>query len=198
MLQRPALLPSIWCVVECYSPAYAYLIYFLQVEYNITVLVQRLFCRFLLLNSCVYFLFCPFVHRPFCCVKNYGALDKLQQGHLSILAWNVRQTAMSNSQNWFTNMFGKVTARRRPGLCGHVLSCSLVASLDGFTKISKALDIPWNTVKTIINKLRKYGTTVAISRTGHPSKLDKTKRKMVLEAVKRSTATLRASSSVLC
>lgn len=55
-----------------------------------------------------------------------------------------------------------------------------------YKNISKALDIPWNTVKTVINKYRKYGTTVTLSRTACLSKMDeRTKRKLVREAVKR-------------
>ena len=59
---------------------------------------------------------------------------------------------------------------------------------EGYKKMSKALDIPWNTVKTIINKWRKYGTTLTLLRTGRPPKIDgKTKRKLVREAAKRPT-----------
>uniref|UniRef100_A0A803KET0 Tc1-like transposase DDE domain-containing protein n=1 Tax=Xenopus tropicalis TaxID=8364 RepID=A0A803KET0_XENTR len=58
--------------------------------------------------------------------------------------------------------------------------------------ISKALDIPWKKVKTVIVKWRKYGTTVTLPRTGRPSKIDeKTKRKLVREATKRPTSTLK-------
>lgn len=50
---------------------------------------------------------------------------------------------------------------------------------EGYKRISKALDIPWNTVKTIINKWRKHGTTVTLPRTGRPSKIEeKTRRKL--------------------
>uniref|UniRef100_A0AAY5JXF0 Transposase Tc1-like domain-containing protein n=1 Tax=Esox lucius TaxID=8010 RepID=A0AAY5JXF0_ESOLU len=62
----------------------------------------------------------------------------------------------------------------------------------GYKRISKALDIPWNTVKTVIIKWRKYGTTDSLPRTGHPSKMyEKTRRKPVREASKRPTATLK-------
>uniref|UniRef100_A0A803J782 RBR-type E3 ubiquitin transferase n=1 Tax=Xenopus tropicalis TaxID=8364 RepID=A0A803J782_XENTR len=62
---------------------------------------------------------------------------------------------------------------------------------EGYKRISKAFDIPWNTVKSVI-KWRKYGTTVTLPRTGHPSKIDeKTRRKLVREATKRPTATLK-------
>uniref|UniRef100_A0AAY5L6C3 Transposase Tc1-like domain-containing protein n=1 Tax=Esox lucius TaxID=8010 RepID=A0AAY5L6C3_ESOLU len=58
--------------------------------------------------------------------------------------------------------------------------------------ISKALDIPWNTVKTVIIKWRKYGTTETLPRAGHPSKIDeKTRRKLVREASKSPTAILK-------
>jgi len=44
----------------------------------------------------------------------------------------------------------------------------------------------------VINKYRKCGTTVTLSRTGRPSKIDKnTKWKLVREAAKRPTATLK-------
>lgn len=61
---------------------------------------------------------------------------------------------------------------------------------EGYTTIKKALDTPWNTVKIVINKWRKNGTTVTLSRTEYPSNIDeKTKRKLVRKAVKRPTAT---------
>ncbi|KAM4031045.1 uncharacterized protein ACNLHF_018613 isoform 1-T2 [Anomaloglossus baeobatrachus] len=63
---------------------------------------------------------------------------------------------------------------------------------EGYKKISKSLDIPWNTVKTVIKKWHKFGTTVTLPRTGRPSKIDeKTRRKLVREAAKRPTATLK-------
>ncbi|KAI3360768.1 hypothetical protein L3Q82_013010 [Scortum barcoo] len=59
---------------------------------------------------------------------------------------------------------------------------------EGYKRISKELNIPWNTVKTVIIKWRKYGTTVTLPRTGRPSKIDdKTRRKLVREAAKRPT-----------
>uniref|UniRef100_A0AAY5KIL8 Transposase Tc1-like domain-containing protein n=1 Tax=Esox lucius TaxID=8010 RepID=A0AAY5KIL8_ESOLU len=65
-------------------------------------------------------------------------------------------------------------------------------SVEGYTIISKALDIPWNTVKTVIIKWRKYGTTKTLPRSGRPSKInEKTRRKLVREASKRPTATLK-------
>lgn len=49
-------------------------------------------------------------------------------------------------------------------------------------RISKALDIPWNTVKTVIIKWRKYGTTVTLPRTGRPTKVDEKTRRNWSEA----------------
>uniref|UniRef100_A0AAY5K3N1 Transposase Tc1-like domain-containing protein n=1 Tax=Esox lucius TaxID=8010 RepID=A0AAY5K3N1_ESOLU len=63
---------------------------------------------------------------------------------------------------------------------------------EGYQRISKELDIPWNTVKTVIIKRRKYGTTETLPRTGHPSKIyEKMRRKLVREASKRPPATLK-------
>ncbi len=63
---------------------------------------------------------------------------------------------------------------------------------EGYKRISKALDIPWNTVKTVIIKWRKYGATVILTSNGCPSKIDeKMRRKLVREAAKRTTATLK-------
>uniref|UniRef100_A0AAY5KHF6 Transposase n=1 Tax=Esox lucius TaxID=8010 RepID=A0AAY5KHF6_ESOLU len=62
---------------------------------------------------------------------------------------------------------------------------------EGYKIISKALDI-WNTVKTVIIKWRKYGTTGTLPRTGRPSKIyEKMRRKLVREASKRPTETLK-------
>ncbi len=58
--------------------------------------------------------------------------------------------------------------------------------------ISKALDIPWNTVKTVIIKWRIYGATVILPSNGCPSKIDdKMRRKLVREDAKRPTGTLK-------
>ncbi|XP_061700297.1 histone-lysine N-methyltransferase NSD2 isoform X1 [Syngnathoides biaculeatus] len=63
---------------------------------------------------------------------------------------------------------------------------------EGYKRISKALNMPWNTVKTVIVKWRKYGTTVTLPRTGRPSKIDKkTRRKLLGEAAISPTATLK-------
>ncbi|KAM9392316.1 transcription factor BTF3 homolog 4-like isoform 2-T2 [Pholidichthys leucotaenia] len=69
---------------------------------------------------------------------------------------------------------------------------------EGYKRISKALSIPWNTVKTVIIKWRKYGTTVTLPRTGRPSKIDeKSRRRLVREAAKRLTATLKGLQEFL-
>ena len=46
--------------------------------------------------------------------------------------------------------------------------------------ISKALNIPWSTVKTIIKKLKTYGTTKTLSISGRPSKLDNQQRRRLI------------------
>ena len=52
---------------------------------------------------------------------------------------------------------------------------------EGYKRISKVLDTPWNTV-----------TVITLPRTGRPSKIyEKTRRKLVREAAKRPTATLK-------
>ncbi len=50
--------------------------------------------------------------------------------------------------------------------------------------ISKAIDIPWNTVKTVIIKWRKYGATVILPRAGHPSKIDEKMRRKLVSNIK--------------
>uniref|UniRef100_A0AAY5KT08 Tc1-like transposase DDE domain-containing protein n=1 Tax=Esox lucius TaxID=8010 RepID=A0AAY5KT08_ESOLU len=63
---------------------------------------------------------------------------------------------------------------------------------EGFKRISKVLNVPWNTVKTVIINWRKYGTTETLPRTGRLSKnYEKMRRKLVREASKRPTATLK-------
>lgn len=49
--------------------------------------------------------------------------------------------------------------------------------------------VPWNTLKTTINKWTKYGTTVTLLRTGCLDEI--TKRNLVREAAKKPTATLK-------
>lgn len=56
---------------------------------------------------------------------------------------------------------------------------------EGYRKILKALDISHNTVKIIINKGRKYGTTVTFLRTRRTPKIDgKTSRELIREAAR--------------
>ena len=63
---------------------------------------------------------------------------------------------------------------------------------DGYTNISKALNIPWSRVKTIIKKWKAYGTTKTPPRLGHPSKLEgQARRRLIREATKRPMATLK-------
>ena len=65
-------------------------------------------------------------------------------------------------------------------------------SVDGYKYISKALHIPWNTVKTIIKKWKAYGTTKILLRSGRPSKLDdQARRRLIREATKRPMETLK-------
>ena len=42
---------------------------------------------------------------------------------------------------------------------------------EGYKKMSKALNIPWNSVKSIIKKWKEYGTCVNLARAGRPHKL---------------------------
>ena len=54
----------------------------------------------------------------------------------------------------------------------------------------KALNIPWNSVKSIINKWIEYGTCVNLARAGRPHKLsDRAKRRLVREATKTPMTT---------
>ena len=63
---------------------------------------------------------------------------------------------------------------------------------DGYKNISKNLNIPWSTVKTVIKKWKAYGTTKTPPRSGRPSKLDdQARRKLIREATKRPMATLK-------
>ncbi|XP_059809494.1 activating transcription factor 7-interacting protein 1-like isoform X6 [Hypanus sabinus] len=60
---------------------------------------------------------------------------------------------------------------------------------DGYKKISKSLNIPWSTVKSIIKKWKEYGAAVNLPRTGRPQKLgDCARRGLVSEATKRLTS----------
>ena len=63
-------------------------------------------------------------------------------------------------------------------------------SRDGYKNISKALNIPWSTVTTIIKKWKAYGMTRTLPRPGHPSKRDdQARRTMIREATKRLMVT---------
>ena len=62
---------------------------------------------------------------------------------------------------------------------------------DGYKNISKALNIPWSRVKTIVKKWKAYGTTKTLPRSGCPSKLDDHVRKLMKVATKRLMATLK-------
>ena len=63
---------------------------------------------------------------------------------------------------------------------------------DGYKNISKTLNIPWSTVKTIIKKWKTYGTTKTLPRSGRPSKLDnQARRRLIRESTKRPMATLK-------
>uniref|UniRef100_A0A9J7XIJ6 Transposase Tc1-like domain-containing protein n=1 Tax=Cyprinus carpio carpio TaxID=630221 RepID=A0A9J7XIJ6_CYPCA len=63
---------------------------------------------------------------------------------------------------------------------------------DGYKKISKALSMPRSTVKSIIKKWKVFGTTRTLPGSGRHSKLDeRARRKLLREATKRPTATLK-------
>src|SRR4029434_10789585 len=60
-------------------------------------------------------------------------------------------------------------------------------SREGY-KMSKALNIPWNSVKSIIKKLKEYGTCVNLPRAGRPRKLSgRARRRQVREATDRKS-----------
>lgn len=66
---------------------------------------------------------------------------------------------------------------------------SLSKYIEGYKRITKALDGPWNTVKMVLTEWGKYGTTLP---TGCPCKTDeKTRSNQVRDAAKRLTATLK-------
>ena len=63
---------------------------------------------------------------------------------------------------------------------------------EGYKKMSKALNIPWNSVKSIIKKWKEYGTCVNLPRAGRPHKLsDRARRRLVREATKTPMTTLK-------
>ena len=62
----------------------------------------------------------------------------------------------------------------------------------GIKNISKALNIPWSTVKTITKKWKVYGTTKTLPRSGCPSKMDDQARmRLIRAASKRPVVTLK-------
>ena len=60
----------------------------------------------------------------------------------------------------------------------------------GYKKISKTLNIPRSTVKSIIKKLKEYGTT-----TNLPKLTDQERRALIREATKRPKITLKELQS---
>src|SRR4029434_5129037 len=63
---------------------------------------------------------------------------------------------------------------------------------EGYKKMSKALNIPWNSVKCIIKKCKEYGTFVNLARAGRPHKLsDRARRRLVREATKTPVTSLK-------
>ena len=62
---------------------------------------------------------------------------------------------------------------------------------EGYKKISKALNIPWSTVKSIIKKWKVYGTTQNLLRAGRPKLSSRVRRALVREASKRPMTTLK-------
>src|SRR4029434_5025265 len=58
--------------------------------------------------------------------------------------------------------------------------------------MSKALIIPWSSVKSIIKKWKEYGTCVNLPSTGRPHKLsDHARRRLVTEATKTPMTTMK-------
>ena len=50
----------------------------------------------------------------------------------------------------------------------------------GYKKIPETLNIPWNTIKSIIKKWKDYGTTTNLSKEGRPPKLtDQARRALI-------------------
>ena len=62
----------------------------------------------------------------------------------------------------------------------------------GYTNISETLNIPQSTVKSIIKKLKEYGTTTNLPREGRPPKhTDQARRALTREATTRPKITLK-------
>ncbi|XP_029999679.1 E3 ubiquitin-protein ligase RNF181 isoform X1 [Sphaeramia orbicularis] len=63
---------------------------------------------------------------------------------------------------------------------------------DGYKKISKSLNIPLSSIKSIIKKWKEYGTCANLPRAGRPHKLsDRVKRRLVRKATKSPLTTLK-------
>ena len=62
----------------------------------------------------------------------------------------------------------------------------------GYKNISKALNIPWSTHKTIVKKWKACRTTKTLSRSSRPHKLDdQARRQPIRETTKRPMVTLK-------
>ena len=63
---------------------------------------------------------------------------------------------------------------------------------DGYRNISKSLNIPQSSVKSIIKKWKEYGTCVNLHKAGHPHKLsDRARGRPLREATKTPMTTLK-------
>ena len=56
----------------------------------------------------------------------------------------------------------------------------------GYKKISKTLNNPLNTIKSIINKWKEYGTTTNLPREGRPPKLTDQARRALIRGNKET------------
>ena len=66
----------------------------------------------------------------------------------------------------------------------------------GYKKISETLNIPLSPIKSIIKKLKEYGTTTNLPREGCPPKLtDQARGALIREATKRPKITLKELQS---
>ncbi|XP_017331360.1 zinc finger MYM-type protein 4 isoform X4 [Ictalurus punctatus] len=89
---------------------------------------------------------------------------------------------ISLTSSWFQRT---AEAMVRKELTKHVrdLIVERYQSGEGYKRISKTLAVPLSTVRAIINKWRKWGTTVTLPRTGRPSKFaERTTRKLISRA----------------
>ena len=83
-----------------------------------------------------------------------------------------------NTKELSKDLWDKVVERHRSG--------------NGYNYFSKALNIPWSTVKTVIKKWKVYDTTKTLPRSGRPSKLDDQARRILIgKATKRPMETLK-------